>query len=195
MYLTARKDDGVPRGTRVYAGRTSPGENARSVLAKLAYRFINYGMSPPPSLVLLLLSCVPPSLPAFVREPRTRASVQDSFSIPSASRCCGEEPGSFFSSLLASINLSSPLATAFSSARRLCTRACTQLVVIGREGFVARHYAQREGSNRKRILLVVCSSWMAGGERERAEVEEDRKPERFVMSNQFFAHIAEIVSS
>lgn len=37
--------------TGLYTGRVSPGENAHSVLAKLAYRFINYGMKfPPPFL-------------------------------------------------------------------------------------------------------------------------------------------------
>lgn len=38
-----------------------------------------------------------------------------------------EEAVSFFSSFLASINLSSPFARRLFSARRLCTRACTQL--------------------------------------------------------------------
>lgn len=75
---------------------------------------------------------------------------RDSFSIRSASRAAPGEERSFFSSLLARINLSSPLAThAFFSVGRTCTRARThsRSWLLSSKSLVARHYAQREGNN------------------------------------------------
>lgn len=101
--------------TGLYTGRVSPGENAHSVLAKLAYRFINYGMKFPPPLLYLHASLFFPFV--FAEPHRGHPRVYDSFSIPSAIRRCGEEEQCapfFFSSLPANINLSSPLVTVFS---------------------------------------------------------------------------------
>lgn len=118
---------------------------------KLAYRFINYSMDSLllPRMCLFLL---------FVREPRVRHSyseIRSRFSARLVVAAAEKSRDSFSSFLLASINLSSSLARDSFFQHADYARARTRSWFVIEQKF--RHYIQREGSNRKRILVAHLS--------------------------------------
>jgi len=176
------------------------GENARSVLAKLAYRFINYGATLPSSscLCLFLFVCA-----------RRESTVRDSFPILGTSRAAATAAAAaaaaanrtallFLLSSCEHKSLFAPCALArrLFSARRLCTRACTQLGC-----YRARVSSRVIMLNERKVTGNVPSSLLAfvreqrgGAESRDTKTERERESRaRFrVASSQLFASMIDI---
>lgn len=166
--------------TGLYTGCTSRGENARSVLAKLTYRFINYGMRLPPPLLparfplLSLCICGTASRPSacarFVLDSQRDSPLQERRTscalLPLVSSC---EHKSLFA----------PRDGFFLLQRALTVRVRSHRLLSGKS-FVSRHYARREREVAGNISFSRC----AHSSRTEKESRERRQRRRRNMANQ-----------